>query len=133
MVEPDGVVLTRRAIPPCQGLWHLPGATVRFGEALEDTARRVAREETGVEVKGLEQLGIVEYVFPDYAHRPVSVLYLAQPVSRRYCCDQNATDVRAFRVPDEIVEVDAIPQHRGFLLEHAEVIRRRVRAASAAG
>ena len=127
MVEPDGVVLTRRAIPPGQGLWHLPGATVRFGETLAETARRVSREETGVEVEGLEQLGIVEYVFPDYEHRPVSVVYLAQPVSRCYRCDQNATDVRAFRVPDQIVEIAAIPQHRAFLLEHAEVISRRVR------
>jgi hypothetical protein len=29
-----GVLLTRREAGPCQGLWHIPGGTVRFGEVL---------------------------------------------------------------------------------------------------
>jgi ADP-ribose pyrophosphatase YjhB (NUDIX family) len=131
MVEPGGVVLTRRSIPPGEGLWHLPGATVRFGETLAQTARRVALDETGVEIECLEQLGVVEYVFPNYAHRPVAVVYLAQPIGRRYRCDETATDVRAFQVPDQLIEIDVIVQHRAFLLEHAEVINRRVRAVKA--
>lgn len=126
MVEPGGVVLTRRSISPGAGLWHLPGVTLRFGETLAEAAHRVALDETGVEVEGLQQLGVVEYVFPNYAHRPVSVVYLAQPISRHYRCDETATDVRAFQVPKQLIEIDMIVQHRAFLLEHIEVISRRV-------
>lgn len=130
MVEPGGVVLTRRSIPPGEGLWHLPGGTLRFGETLVEAARRVALDETGVEVKCLQQLGVVEYVFPNYAHRPVSVVYLAQPIGRHYRCDETATDVRAFQIPDQLIEIDVIVQHRAFLLEHAEVISRSAAACS---
>jgi len=28
----DGLVLSRRDIPPCKGMWHLPGGTVLLGE-----------------------------------------------------------------------------------------------------
>ena len=123
MVEHSGVVLTKRSVPPGEGLWHLPGATVRHGETLVETARRVALTETGVEIEGLQQLGVVEYVFPNYAHRPVSVLYLVRPIGQNYRCDETATDVRAFQVPDRLAEVDVIPQHRALLLEHAEIIK----------
>jgi len=57
----DGVLLTLRHAGPCQGLWHIPGGTVRYGEPLTDAVRRVADEELGlsVEVEGL--LGYIEY------------------------------------------------------------------------
>lgn len=126
MVEPGGVVFTKRSIAPGAGLWHLPGGTLRFGETLVEAARRVALEETGVEIEALQQLGVVEYVFPNYAHRPVSVVFLAQPISRQYRCDETATDVCAFHVPDQLTEIDVIEQHRAFLLEHAQVINRHV-------
>lgn len=129
MVEPGGVVFTKRSISPGAGLWHLPGGTVRFGETLVEAARRVALEETGVAVEHLQQLGVVEYVFPNYAHRPVSVVFLAQPIGKQYRCDETATDVRAFQVPAQLSEIDIIEQHRVFVLEHAEVINRRVRAS----
>lgn len=127
MVEPDGVVLTKRSIEPGRGLWHLPGGTLRFGETLVEAVRRVALDETGVEVECLQQLGVVEYVFANYAHWPVGVAYLAQPINRNYHCDETATDVRAFQVPDQLIEIEVITQHREFLLEHAEVIGRHAR------
>lgn len=128
MVEPGGVVLTKRSISPGEGLWHLPGGTLRFGETLVEAARRVALDETGVEVKCLQQLGVIEYVFPNYAHWPVGVVFLAKPIARHYRCDETATDVRAFQVPDQLIDIEVIGQHRTFLLDNAEVIDRCVRA-----
>lgn len=127
MVEPDGVVLTKRAITPGEGLWHIPGATLRFGETLVDAARRVAQEECHVAIDDLEQLGVVEYVFEGYPQRPVSVLYLAKPLTRRYRHDRTATDVRPFKVPEGVVQLAIIEQHRALLLEHAARIEQRMR------
>ncbi len=56
-----GVLLTRRETGPCQGLWHIPGGTVRFGEALTAAVSRVARHELGLEATAQELLGYIEY------------------------------------------------------------------------
>jgi ADP-ribose pyrophosphatase YjhB (NUDIX family) len=57
----QGVLLTRRAIEPCRGMWHLPGGTVRFGERLVEAVGRVARRELGIEVLESRMLGYIEY------------------------------------------------------------------------
>jgi ADP-ribose pyrophosphatase YjhB (NUDIX family) len=62
IATPDtGVLLSLRDIPPCQGLWHIPGGTVRFGEPAAEAVRRVARDELGLEVEPRELLGYIEY------------------------------------------------------------------------
>jgi hypothetical protein len=56
-----GVLLSLRDIGPCRGLWHLPGGTVRFGEALTNAVARVAHDELQVSVTVGELLGYIEY------------------------------------------------------------------------
>ncbi len=56
-----GVLLTRSEAGPCQGLWHIPGGTVRFGEVLTAAVARVARHELGLEATARELLGYIEY------------------------------------------------------------------------
>jgi len=45
----DAVLLVRRARPPRQGEWSLPGGAQETGETMADAACREVREETGVE------------------------------------------------------------------------------------
>ena len=56
-----GVLLNRRDIEPCIGLWHLPGGTVRFGEPVTDAVVRVAEAELGIAVRAGALLGYIEY------------------------------------------------------------------------
>jgi ADP-ribose pyrophosphatase YjhB (NUDIX family) len=56
-----GVLLTRWEAGPCQGLWHIPGGTVRFGEPLTAAVARVAQREMGLEVRAGALLGYIEY------------------------------------------------------------------------
>jgi len=51
-----GIVLIERANPP-HG-WALPGGFIDYGETAEDAAVREAREETGLELEGLEQFRV---------------------------------------------------------------------------
>jgi 8-oxo-dGTP diphosphatase len=71
------VLLVRRAIPPFEGRWALPGGFIRDGESLEAAARRELQEETGVRDVYLEQL----YTFGDPGRDPrarvVTVAYYA--------------------------------------------------------
>jgi 8-oxo-dGTP diphosphatase len=49
------VLLVKRAKPPWQGLWSLPGGRLEIGEAPRDAAYRELKEETGIEaaIEGL--------------------------------------------------------------------------------
>jgi NAD+ diphosphatase len=51
------VLLVRRAKEPARGRLGVPGGFVDFGETAEASARREAREETGIDVEGLRFLG----------------------------------------------------------------------------
>ena len=56
-----GVLLARRRGGPCNGLWVIPGGTVRFAEPLTAAVHRVARDEIGADVGIDALLGYIEY------------------------------------------------------------------------
>ena len=58
------VVLVRRAAPPLQGEWSLPGGVVELGETLRAAAEREAREETGLAVEAGEVLEVFDRILP---------------------------------------------------------------------
>jgi len=71
------VLLVRRALPPFQGSWALPGGFVRPGEDLEACARRELGEETGVTGFYLEQLYTFGAPDRDPRGRIITVAYYA--------------------------------------------------------
>jgi ADP-ribose pyrophosphatase YjhB (NUDIX family) len=115
----DGVLLTRREAGPCQGLWHIPGGTVRFGEPLTDAVRRVARQELGLEVTADRLLGYIEY--PSHLARgldwPVGMAFRADmaPSSAGRPWDRPAAAWFA-RLPDNMHD-----EQRAFLRAHGLV------------
>jgi 8-oxo-dGTP diphosphatase len=60
----DSVVLVRRAAPPLQGQWSLPGGAVELGETLRAAAEREALEETGLKVSVGEILELFDRIIP---------------------------------------------------------------------
>ncbi|WJK43433.1 NUDIX domain-containing protein [Solwaraspora sp. WMMA2056] len=115
-VDSRGVVLTRRAVPPAQGKWHLPGGTVYFGEHLHDAVRRVARRELGVAVTVGRMLGYIEYpslLREGYRGWPVGIAFEATPSGDRLTADEQADEVGWFR---------SVPP--GTLAEQAEFLER---------
>jgi ADP-ribose pyrophosphatase YjhB (NUDIX family) len=56
-----GVLLARRIGGPCDGLWSLPGGTVRFAEPLVAAVHRVALDEINADVVIDELQGYIEY------------------------------------------------------------------------
>jgi ADP-ribose pyrophosphatase YjhB (NUDIX family) len=57
IVRDGSVLLGRRANEPSRGRWDLPGGFLQEAEDAEAGLRREVREETGLEIDGLEFLG----------------------------------------------------------------------------
>lgn len=71
------LVLIRRAIPPFEGQWALPGGFVLATESLDEAIRRELREETSLHDLYLEQLYTFGNLNRDPRGRVISVAYYA--------------------------------------------------------
>ena len=62
----DGrVLIVRRARPPAQGIYTLPGGGVELGETLEEAVVREVREETALEVRPIALAGYRQAIARD--------------------------------------------------------------------
>jgi len=71
------VLLIKRAYPPFEGKWAIPGGFVRENESLDDAARRELQEETDVKDVFIEQLYTFGQPHRDPRGRVISVAYYA--------------------------------------------------------
>jgi ADP-ribose pyrophosphatase YjhB (NUDIX family) len=108
------VLLVQRANTPEQGRWALPGGVLKpdLDDSLEDTARRILREKTGLEVPYLGQ--VATYSGPDRDPRgwSVSVLFCALlPLDQVPAIAGSKTEAVAWR--------DAARPGQGLAFDHA--------------
>ena len=116
-----GVLLALRDIEPCIGNWHLPGGTVRFGEAAVDAVRRVALGELGLEVDVGELLGFIEYPshYNNGLDSPVGLAFRARPSVGPSADDRLPPGCRWFtELPTEMHD-----EQQEFLAEHLGLSR----------
>ena len=72
VVRDGALLMVRRGREPAEGLWSLPGGRLEHGESLVEAAAREVLEETGLEVRVSDLLGVYEavgdihYVVLDY-------------------------------------------------------------------
>jgi 8-oxo-dGTP diphosphatase len=113
--ERPRVLLIRRKRDPFAGRWALPGGFVDVNEALDAAARRELHEETGLDVKHIEQM----HAFGDPGRDPrghvVSVVYLAR-VDRAHFQPVAA---------DDAAEAKWFPLHRlpPLAFDHATILK----------
>jgi len=69
IVRDGKFLLVRRARPPAQGLFTLPGGVVELGETLKQAVEREVREETGMTVEPVALAGFREAVVRDAQDR----------------------------------------------------------------
>lgn len=58
-------LLVRRSNPPRQAQWSLPGGLQELGETVFETARREVMEETGVAVRALGLIDVIDLIERD--------------------------------------------------------------------
>jgi ADP-ribose pyrophosphatase YjhB (NUDIX family) len=62
IIEDSRVLLVKRAHPPLQAQWSIPGGVLEVGEMIREAAVREAREETGLIVEPADLLGVYDRV-----------------------------------------------------------------------
>ena len=79
----DGkILLVRRRRPPETGAWGLPGGKVDWMEPVEAAVRREVAEETGLDIRVVRLLCIVDHFASDTTppQHWVAPVYLAEPL-----------------------------------------------------
>lgn len=74
-----GVIIVKRKIPPYKNQWALPGLRMNKGEEIDDTLKRIAKQEVGldIETKNKRFLGQrVGKFFTEYNRQDLSTGYL---------------------------------------------------------
>jgi len=55
------VLLVKRAIEPCKGMWHFPGGTLLYGETVRGATKRILQDEVGLQAEIFRSLGFMEF------------------------------------------------------------------------
>jgi ADP-ribose pyrophosphatase YjhB (NUDIX family) len=101
IIEGDRVVLVKRAHPPIQGQWSIPGGVLEVGEMVREAAVREAREETGLIVDPGDLLGVYDRILRSVEERVqyhyVLIDFLCRAVGGTLLAASDAAEVRWFR------------------------------------
>jgi ADP-ribose pyrophosphatase YjhB (NUDIX family) len=101
----ERVLLIRRARPPREGQWSLPGGAQLLGETLAETAAREVHEEAGIPIGEPTLVTCVDLIERDADGRVryhyTLVDLTAEAASQRLAAGDDAADARWF-APDEL-------------------------------
>jgi 8-oxo-dGTP diphosphatase len=100
IIDGPRVLLVKRAHPPLQAQWSIPGGVLEVGELVREAAVREAREETGLIVEPGELLGVYDRVLRHADGRVqyhyVLIDFLCRPAGGELLAASDAAEVRWF-------------------------------------
>ncbi len=100
IIEDGRVLLVKRAHPPLQAQWSIPGGVLEVGEMVREAALREAREETGLIVETGELLGVYDRILYNAEKRVqyhyVLIDFLCRRVGGELAAASDAAEVRWF-------------------------------------
>jgi 8-oxo-dGTP diphosphatase len=99
-IENSRVLLVKRAHPPLQAQWSIPGGVLEVGELVREAAIREAREETGLIVEPEALLGVYDRILRNGEQRVqyhyVLIDFLCRQVGGELLAADDAAEVRWF-------------------------------------
>jgi mutator protein MutT len=98
IVEQNRVLLVRRANPPLQGHWSIPGGLVEIGETSKQAAIREVKEETELVIEPVKLVEVFERIIPDATGRVqyhfVLIDYLCRVLSGEALAGSDVSELR---------------------------------------
>ena len=107
----EGIVLIKRKNPPYG--WALPGGFVNYGESLEATAVREAKEETSLDVSLVAEFGAYSDPNRDPRMHTITVVFIAKAQGEPKAAD-DASEVGVF-------QQNTLPENLAF--DHDRILR----------
>lgn len=110
------VLLIKRGHTPFKGKWALPGGHVERYEAIEKSARREVKEETGLSVKKLKYHGLNEELFPKFKWHAVALVYSCSDFTGKVKpIDTNEIKVAGWFSKDQLKKMSLAFNHKKVL------------------
>jgi len=106
VVMKDGeVLLIRRGKPPKLGSWSLPGGAQELGETIEDAVVREVLEETGLEVRVIAFLDVIDLIEKEadgIRYHYTLIDYLSEVTGGTLSPGTDAADARFFSLEEAL-------------------------------
>ena len=109
--EQGRLLLVQRANPPAQGKWSLPGGRLEPGETSETGVVREVREETGLDVTVVREVGTIQRDAPSGDTYVIRDFLCALSTDATPVADDDASDAGFFT----LTEVIDLPTREGLL------------------
>jgi 8-oxo-dGTP diphosphatase len=90
------ILLIKRKNEPFKGKWALPGGFVEYGEKVEDAVVREVSEETSLETKIIDIIGVYSDPNRDPRGHIVTVVYLLDIQGGKLQSNDDASDAKYF-------------------------------------
>ncbi|MEM7821417.1 MAG: NUDIX hydrolase [Candidatus Aenigmatarchaeota archaeon] len=110
------VLLLKRKTQPFKGSYALPGGFVIPGEKTKEACIREVKEETGLEVKILDLIGIYDSPNRDPRGHVISIAYFCKPIGNRVKARREAEEVDFFPIK-EALKLNLGFDHRKILID----------------
>lgn len=95
-IREDRVFLVRRGVDPGRGLWSFPCGYMELDETLEEAATRETIEETGLQIRLQDMLGVYTFPNPDGHIRVVVAAWLAEITAGTPAAADDVVEVKSF-------------------------------------
>ena len=113
IVKNDQILVVRRANPPLQGQWSIPGGLVDTGETTKEAVIREIREETSLNIEPVELVEVFERILRDADSRVqyhfVVIDYLCHLVSGDPQAGTDVSEIRWARF-EELIGLGITPE-----------------------
>lgn len=117
------VLLIQRGNEPCKGKWAFPGGFMNIDETTAEAARRELKEETGLNVGEVFQVGAFDAVDRDPRERVITVAYYTV-IGKEPAVAGGDDAAKA-----EWFQIDSLPQ---LAFDHAEILAKALAMVSKA-
>lgn len=101
IIEKDGkIVLIKRGVEPFKGKLAIPGGYVDYGEKVEDAIVREVKEETGLDVKPMEILGVYSDKYRSPKHHVITTTFILKIVDGELKAGDDAENVGLYKIEE---------------------------------
>lgn len=110
-VKGNKVLLAKRAVPPHKGQYDIIGGFLNNGEHPEEAAKREAKEETGLDIKPTQLLGIFTDRYGKGGSHVVNIHYIGKIIKGKMKAQEDVASLHW-------VPINKIPKTHGFKSTH---------------